>query len=86
MRRLVIAPILGTFALGLVVVAVVAAVVVPSIGTQLKAGDESRIQQDLTSLRSASGSQTQVRARSSAVMRTSWVSRRKSAEVVLGAP
>jgi prepilin-type N-terminal cleavage/methylation domain-containing protein len=33
------------------IVAVVAAVVIPSIGGQLRSGDESRVQQDLTNLR-----------------------------------
>src|SRR5215207_7594668 len=33
------------------ILAVVAAVVIPSIGGQLRAGDESRVQQDLTNLR-----------------------------------
>src|SRR3954466_10056689 len=34
------------------IIAVLAAVVVPSIGSQLKTGDESRIQQDLSNIRS----------------------------------
>jgi prepilin-type N-terminal cleavage/methylation domain-containing protein len=35
------------------IIAVLAAVVVPSIGSQLKTGDESRVQQDLSNIRSA---------------------------------
>src|SRR3954466_9172283 len=34
------------------IIAVLAAVVVPSIGSQLKTGDESRVQQDLSNIRS----------------------------------
>jgi prepilin-type N-terminal cleavage/methylation domain-containing protein len=35
------------------IIAVVGAIVIPSIGGQLRTGDESRVQQDLTSLRAA---------------------------------
>lgn len=42
---------LAEILVAIAIVAVVAAVVVPSIGSQLKSGDESRVQQDLTNVR-----------------------------------
>src|SRR5688500_2548740 len=44
---------LAEILVAIAIVAVVAAVVIPSIGGQLRSGDESRAQQDLTNLRSA---------------------------------
>jgi prepilin-type N-terminal cleavage/methylation domain-containing protein len=44
---------LAEILVAIAIVAVVGAVVIPSIGGQLRTGDESRIQQDLTSLRTA---------------------------------
>jgi prepilin-type N-terminal cleavage/methylation domain-containing protein len=43
---------LAEILVAIAIVAVVAAVVIPSIGGQLRSGDESRVQQDLTNLRS----------------------------------
>lgn len=42
---------LAEILVAIAIVAVVAAVVVPSIGSQLRSGDESRVQQDLTNMR-----------------------------------
>jgi prepilin-type N-terminal cleavage/methylation domain-containing protein len=42
---------LAEILVSIAILAVVAAVVIPSIGGQLRSGDESRLQQDLTSLR-----------------------------------
>jgi prepilin-type N-terminal cleavage/methylation domain-containing protein len=42
---------LAEILVAIAIVAVVGAIVIPSIGGQLRSGDESRIQQDLTSLR-----------------------------------
>jgi prepilin-type N-terminal cleavage/methylation domain-containing protein len=42
---------LAEILVSLAILAVVAAVVIPSIGGQLRSGDESRIQQDLTNIR-----------------------------------
>ena len=42
---------LAEILVAIAIVAVVAAVVVPSIGSQLKSGDESRVQQDLINVR-----------------------------------
>jgi prepilin-type N-terminal cleavage/methylation domain-containing protein len=44
---------LAEILVAIAIVAVIAAVVVPSIGSQLKSGDESRVQQDLTAIRAA---------------------------------
>ena len=43
---------LAEILVAIAIIAVVAAVVIPSIGGQLRSGDESRVQQDLTNLRS----------------------------------
>lgn len=43
---------LAEILVAIAIVAVVAAVVIPSIGGQLRSGDESRVQQDLTNIRS----------------------------------
>lgn len=43
---------LAEILVAIAIVAVVAAVVIPSIGGQLRSGDESRVQQDLTNVRS----------------------------------
>lgn len=45
---------LGEILVAIAIVAVIAAVVIPSVGSQLRSGDESRILQDITSIRSAS--------------------------------
>lgn len=42
---------LAEILVAIAIVAVVAAVVIPSIGGQLRSGDESRVQQDLTAIR-----------------------------------
>lgn len=42
---------LAEILVAIAIVAVIAAVVIPSIGGQLRSGDESRVQQDLTSIR-----------------------------------
>lgn len=44
---------LAEILVAIAILAVVAAVVIPSIGGQLRSGDESRVQQDLSNLRSA---------------------------------
>jgi prepilin-type N-terminal cleavage/methylation domain-containing protein len=43
---------LAEILVAIAIIAVVAAVVIPSIGGQLRSGDESRVQQDLTNIRS----------------------------------
>jgi prepilin-type N-terminal cleavage/methylation domain-containing protein len=44
---------LGEILVAVAIIAVLAAVVLPSIGSQLTKGDESRVEQDLNSIRSA---------------------------------
>jgi prepilin-type N-terminal cleavage/methylation domain-containing protein len=44
---------LAEILVAIAIIAVVAAVVIPSIGGQLRSGDESRVQQDMVSLRTA---------------------------------
>jgi prepilin-type N-terminal cleavage/methylation domain-containing protein len=44
---------LGEILVAIAIVAVIAAVVIPSVGSQLKTGDESRVQEDLVHLRGA---------------------------------
>jgi prepilin-type N-terminal cleavage/methylation domain-containing protein len=44
---------LAEILVAIALIAVVSAIVIPSIGGQLRTGDESRVQQDLTSLRAA---------------------------------
>lgn len=43
---------LAEILVAIAIIAVIAAVVVPSFGSQLRSGDESRVQQDLTNIRS----------------------------------
>lgn len=43
---------LGEILVAIAIMAVIAAVVIPSVGSQLRAGDEGRIQADLTNIRS----------------------------------
>jgi general secretion pathway protein G len=42
---------LAEILVAIAIIAVVGAIVIPSIGGQLRSGDESRVQQDLTTLR-----------------------------------
>jgi prepilin-type N-terminal cleavage/methylation domain-containing protein len=44
---------LAEILVAIAIVAVIAAVVIPSFGSQLRSGDEGRVQQDLTNVRSA---------------------------------
>jgi prepilin-type N-terminal cleavage/methylation domain-containing protein len=44
---------LGEILVAVAIIAVIAAVVIPSVGSQLKTGDESRMQQDVASITSA---------------------------------
>jgi prepilin-type N-terminal cleavage/methylation domain-containing protein len=44
---------LGEILVAIAIMAVIAAIVIPSVGSQLRSGDESRVQQDLNNIRSS---------------------------------